>query len=65
MFEASQKAGFDFTLEEVEDWLEGQAVHQIHMPRPKYILRASFNSITIPNEVYQADVLYMRHVKSE
>ncbi|PKK56433.1 hypothetical protein RhiirC2_800010 [Rhizophagus irregularis] len=40
-----------------------QAVHQIHKPRPKYILRASFCSITIPNKVHQADVLYMPYDK--
>src|SRR5688572_6507140 len=64
LLEASQKAGFDFSLNEVHDWLEKQAVHQIHKPRPKYIPRASFSSITTPNEVHQADVLYTRHVKS-
>src|SRR5271167_3730570 len=63
LFEASQKAGFDFTLDEVEDWLEKQAVHQIHKPRPRYIPRASFSSITIPNEVHQADILYMPYDK--
>src|SRR5438067_2383932 len=61
---ASQKTGYDFSLEEVEDWLERQAVHQIHKPRPRYIPRASFTSITIANEVHQADVLYTRHIKS-
>src|SRR2546429_9591682 len=59
LYEASKKAGFDFILDEVKDWLERQAVHQIHKPRPKYIPRASFSTITIPNEVHQADVLYM------
>ena len=32
MYEASLKAGFNFTLNEVHDWLERQAVHQIHKP---------------------------------
>ena len=63
LHEASQKAGFDFTLKEVKDWLERQAVHQIHKPRPRYIPRASFCSITTPNEVHQADVLYMPYDK--
>ena len=52
LHEASLKAGFDFTLNEVCDWLERQAVHQIHMPRSKFIPRASFSSITIPNEIH-------------
>src|ERR1700741_5461064 len=63
LFEASQKAGYDFSLDEVKDWLERQAVHQIHRPRPRYIPRASFCSITTPNEVHQADVLYMPYDK--
>ena len=44
--EASQKTGYDFTLDEVRDWLERQAVHQIHKPHPRYISQASFSSIT-------------------
>src|SRR5215216_1561428 len=63
LHKASLKVGFDFTLNEVRDWLERQAVHQVHMPRPRYIPRASFSSITTPNEVYQADVLYMPYDK--
>src|SRR5436305_11892186 len=59
----SQKTGYDFTLDEVRDWLERQAVHQIHKPRPRYIPRASFSSITTPNEVHQADILYMPYDK--
>lgn len=59
LLKASKNAGHDFTLDEVKDWLERQTVYQIHMPRPRYIPRASFSTITIPNEVHQADVLYM------
>ncbi|GBB96467.1 hypothetical protein RclHR1_27600002 [Rhizophagus clarus] len=33
------------------------------MPRPRYIPCASFTSITTPNEVHQADVLYMPYDK--
>jgi hypothetical protein len=47
LHEASLKAGFDFSLNKVRDWLKRQVVHQIHMPRPIYIPRASFSSITI------------------
>ena len=63
LYEASQKTGYDFTLDEVRDWLERQAVHQIHKPHPRYIPRASFSSITTPNEVHQADILYMPYDK--
>ena len=64
LYEASKKAGFDFTLDEVKDWLERQLLHLLHKSRPKFIPRASFNTITTPNEVHQADVLYTRHIKS-
>ena len=37
LLEASQKAGYDFSLDDVRDWLERQAIYQIHKPRPKYI----------------------------
>src|ERR1043165_9034405 len=63
LFEASLKAGYDFSLDEVRDWLERQAVYQIHMRRPRYIPRASFCSITTPNKVHQADVLYIPYDK--
>jgi len=38
LYTKSQDAGYDFTLDEVSDWLERQAIYQIHKPRPKYIL---------------------------
>src|SRR5271154_5045758 len=63
LLEAVKNAGYDFTIDEVKDWLEKQAVHQIHKPRPKYIPRASFSSITSPNEAHQADILYMPYDK--
>ncbi len=63
LLEAFIKAGYDFTLDEVHDWLERQAVHQIHKSRPRYIPRASFCFITTPNEIHQADVLYMPYDK--
>src|SRR5688572_8843530 len=65
LLEASRKAGFDFSLNEVYDWLERQILHLFHKSRPKYIPQVSFNTISIPNEVHQADVLYTRHVKSK
>ncbi|CAB5364897.1 unnamed protein product [Rhizophagus irregularis] len=39
LYETSQNAGYDFTLDEVQDWLERQAVHQVHKPRPRFIPR--------------------------
>ena len=64
LYEASKKAGFDFTLDEVRDWLERQLLHLLHKSHSKFIPLASFNTITTPNEVHQADVLYTRHIKS-
>jgi len=64
LHEASLKAGYDFSLDDVRDWLERQLFHLLHKSRPKYIPRVSFSSITTPNEMHQADVLYTRHVKS-
>ncbi|CAB5391845.1 unnamed protein product [Rhizophagus irregularis] len=63
LYQTSQNAGYDFTLDEVEDWLERQAVHQVHKPRPRFIPRVSFSSIQVPNEVHQADILYMPYDK--
>ena len=59
LHEASQKAGYDFSLYEVRDWLERQAVHQIHMPHPRFIPSASFINVTTPMNVIQADLCYM------
>ena len=59
LHEASLKAGYNFSIDKICDWLEKQALYQIHKPCPKFIPRASFNSIQIPNEYHQADILYM------
>lgn len=63
MYKATQDAGYDFSFKEVQNWLEKQAIHQIHKPRPRYIPQASFNNITCPNEIHQADVMYMPYDK--
>ena len=63
MTASAKNAEYDFIIDEVKDWLERQAVHQIHKPRPKYIPRASFSSIASPNEAHQADILYMPYDK--
>lgn len=63
LHEETCKAGHDFTLKEVSNWLERQALHQVHKPRPKFIPCASFSSIQVPNEVHQADVVYMPYDK--
>ena len=42
---ACKKAGYRFTLAVIKNWLNKQALHQIHKPWPKFIQYASFNNI--------------------
>src|SRR5260363_69654 len=63
LYEASLKAGYDFSINEVHNWLERQLLFLIHKARPKYIPCTSFNKITISIEVIQADLCYMPHNK--
>src|SRR5271170_2721232 len=58
-----KQTGFDFTLFEIEECLERQLLHLIHKARPKYIPCVSFNTIIVPMEVIQADILYMPYDK--
>ena len=46
--------------EEAKNWLKKQAMWQIYLPAPKYIPRPNFD-IRIPNEVHQADLLFLPH----
>ena len=41
-------------------FLKKQTVWQIYLPSPKYIPRAKF-SVSVPNEVHQADLLFLPH----
>jgi hypothetical protein len=56
---ACKKAGYRFTLAVIKNWLNKQALHQIHKRRPEFIPQASFSNITVPMEVIQADLCYM------
>ena len=58
LYDASLKAEYDFSIDEVSNWLEKQALYQIHKPCPRFISRASFNSIQIPNECHRRSPLY-------
>ena len=44
------------------DWLAKQAIWQIYLPGPKSINYGSFD-VYVPNEVHQADILYLPHDK--
>ena len=53
------------TKEEAEKWLLKQPLYQIYLPAPKYIPRpnASMSLFAKPNDIHQADVLYLSHDK--
>ena len=51
------------TKEEAEKLLMKQPLYQICLPAPKYIPRpnASMSLFAKPNDIYQADILYLPH----
>ena len=53
------------TKEEAEKWLLKQPLYQIYLPAPKYVPRpyASLSLFTKPNDIHQADILYLPHDK--
>ena len=53
------------TEEEAEKWLLKQPLYQIYLPPPKYIPRpnASMSLFAEPNDIHQADILYLPHDK--
>ena len=55
------------TKEEAEKWLLKQPLYQIYLPAPKYIPRpnASMSLYAKPNDIHQADTLYLPHDRYE
>ena len=53
------------TKEEAEKGLMKQPLYQIYLPAPKYIPRpnASISLFAKPNDIHQADILYLPHDK--
>ena len=53
--------------EEAEKWILRQPLYQIYLPPPKYIPRpnASMSLHAKPNDIHQADILYLPHAKYE
>ena len=53
------------TKEEAERWLLKQPLYQTYLPAPKYIPRpnASLSLYAKPNDIHQADILYLPHDK--
>ena len=41
-------------------WLKNQTIWQIYLPSPRHIPRPKFD-INTPNEVHQADLLFLPH----
>ena len=55
------------TKEGAEKWLMKQPLYQIYLPAPKYIPRpnASMSLYAAPNDIHQADILYLPHDRYE
>ena len=55
------------TKEEAEKWLLQQPLYQIYLPLPKYIPRpnVSMSVFAEPNDIHQADILYLPHDRYE
>ena len=53
------------TKEEAERWLLKQPLYQIYLPAPKYVPRpnASLSLYAKPNDMHQANILYLPHDK--
>ena len=53
------------TNEEAEKWLLKQPLYQIYLPPPKYVTRpnGSMSLYATPNDIHQADILYLPHDK--
>ena len=47
-------------LDVAKDWLKKQAIWQIYLPAPRHIPRPKFD-VQVPNEVHQADLLFLPH----
>ena len=61
-----QKAGVwaKVTEQQAKDWLKKKAIWQIYLPATRHIPRPKFD-VLVPNEVHQADLLFMPHDRVE
>ena len=64
---AIQKLSGASGLPKEEKWLMKQPLYQIYLPAPKYIPRpnASMSLFAKPNDIHQADILYLPHDRHE
>ena len=63
MHNACKKVGYNFSLNDIKEWLEKQILYLIHKPRPRFTQFASFNSIQDFNEMHKSDLTPMPHDK--
>src|SRR5688572_722439 len=63
MRDASRIAGYNFSLADIKNWLNKQALYQIYKLRPRFIQYASFNDIQDLNEMHQSDLTPMPYNK--
>ena len=47
-------------VDQARSWLEKQALWQVYLPPPRHIPRPKFD-VSVPNEVHQADLLFLPH----
>ena len=48
------------TKQQVNDWLRKQAIWQIYFPAPRHKRQPKFD-VALPNQVHQADLLFLSH----
>ena len=59
--QAAKSMGFNINIIDADKFIKKQVIWQKYSPRPIYIPCASYNRITIPNSVHQADLIYLTH----
>ena len=63
MRDACRRAGHNFSLADIKNWLNKQITFLVHKPRPRFIQYASFNGIRDLNEVHKSDLTPLSHDK--
>ena len=48
------------TEQQAKEWLKKQAIWQIYLPAPRRVPQPEFD-VAVPNEVHQADLLFLPH----
>src|ERR1043165_4012912 len=61
LHQAVKSMGYNINIIDVDKFLKKQVIWQKYSSRPIYIPHASYNRITIPNSIHQADLIYLTH----